>query len=78
MVKYQIRTSKAPRGYNVSVSVHDGIVLKPLVRGIHRLFEKWEEQYESKKGGVDGFVENARSESKRLRNIQQKQRRKNK
>lgn len=75
MVKYQITTNKTQRGYKVSVSVHDGLVLKPLVRGIHRFFEKWEAQYESKDGGVNGFVEDARSESKRLRSIQ---RRKNK
>ena len=72
MVRYRVTTSKTQRGYKVSVSVHDGLVLKPLVKVIHCFFENWEEQYGSKEGSVNGFVEDARSESKRLRSIQRR------
>ena len=70
MVRYRVTTNKTQRGYyKVSVSVNEGIVLKPLVQVIHRFFENWEEQYGSKEGDVNGFVEDARSESKRLHSI---------
>jgi len=73
MVRYRVTTNKTQRGYyKVSVSVDDGLVLKPLVKGLHRFFEKWEEQYGSKEGDVNGFVEDARSESERLRSIQRR------